>query len=1133
MGKKMAENDNLNDGITLGGDVAENTGTAEGISLGGDEQTRNDEPKTDSENAKDTGAQNPKDSANNAENTEAKIDDKNRVDVREFYETLVEPFLENYTGLDFAVDYENFLKIGRIPAVEIYRIADIQVYKAITEDDKKRIKEWCRQWGAEAQKLGNKEQQKREALDAAIPTFMYLFTQETKNDDLRDSLKKIAWANLDSLIKDKCSDKIVELDELSSIQDAAIDLGLLDMSDTNSREEFKKELKEKIEYYGAKIDTIHVAMKRFFEEHSEKDSTFTINTTYSQTELINEFQRLKEFHVKLYPEESVKFDNFPTFLAECGIVLKDKIKYFEDDYFDDFKKHVNLKQLQQSIYKGTKKLAMCKEYGFSDRDWETFEKKHNIIPISDQELMRINQRNGIIKNSLKVGGVVAMLAVLFILFRVFFPNEFTAIVSKIAPSEEMKRQNIEIQKAKAEQQKALAEAKAAQERQIAMEKAEQEKALNEERAAREREKYEEEKRLEEERRNREPKTYTVGMGSSYDFHNLQDAVNASKDTDTIILAPGVYKSTANINKRITITSSPDIVSAIKSKYFSSRDVPIIVIDTKSQSKVTANVKISGVVFTTNSALGFTAFSKYLESSANYDRKVGANVSKRGIKWTNFSEDPMSSSYKSMLDISANVDFDGVVFADAPQNGVTLISGSQTFNTCYFANITNNAVLALGHSSATFSSLNVDYTACGAGIKVKEHSTISIANAEFKKCHTGIYTEGEAKGSGTNIKFNSSTIASIRSSGNSNITYSGIEIKNNLLKGSAGIAVEGKSNSTFENVDIQKTYAGIVVAGNSNPAIDGCKVLNSTNYGIVFTENAGGRLSNFETYGNIRGIMVQKKSAPLIAKGRVHDNKEAGITFTGSAKGHIEEVESYANSTGFSINDNTSPVITKSKAYSNNNGFLSSENNTAVIANSESYKNNNSGFAIYEVGSAKFKAKNTIDGCKFTQNKNDGIRFQGATQGTIINTISALNGTGSGVSISESAYVIIRNSRFTGNKFGLRNAGKGVCGVSDSAFEENNDSGALIEGNTKTLAKDCTFDKNLDGFYVKGNAYVEATQCSMSQNSNIGLSIRENSTGKYTNCLTKGNKKKNTENITKAQTKPQFDNDFMTSVKNFF
>ena len=311
------------------------------------------------------------------------------------------------------------------------------------------------------------------------------------------------------------------------------------------------------------------------------------------------------------------------------------------------------------------------------------------------------------------------------------------------------------------------------------------------------------------------------------------------------------------------------------------------------------------------------------------------------------------------------------------------------------------------------------------------------------------------------------------------------------------------------------------------------MLNSTNYGIVFTENAGGRLSNFETYGNIRGIMVQKKSAPLIAKGRVHDNKEAGITFTGSAKGHIEEVESYANSTGFSINDNTSPVITKSKAYSNNNGFLSSENNTAVIANSESYKNNNSGFAIYEVGSAKFKAKNTIDGCKFTQNKNDGIRFQGATQGTIINTISALNGTGSGVSISESAYVTIRNSRFTGNKFGLRNAGKGVCGVSDSAFEENNDSGALIEGNTKTLAKDCTFDKNLDGFYVKGNAYVEATQCSMSQNSNIGLSIRENSTGKYTNCLTKGNKKKNTENITKAQTKPQFDNDFMTSVKNFF
>ena len=173
-------------------------------------------------------------------------------------------------------------------------------------------------------------------------------------------------------------------------------------------------------------------------------------------------------------------------------------------------------------------------------------------------------------------------------------------------------------------------------------------ALAEERAAREREKYEEEKRREEEIRNSQPKTYTVGIGSGYDFQNLQEAVDASKDTDTIILSPGVYKSTANIGKRITITSGQGTVAAIKSKYFASKDVPVIVLDSGKQSKITADVKISGVVFTGNKSLSFTSFTGYQENSATYDRRYSANVAKSGLKWTKFSEDPMSSSYKSLL-----------------------------------------------------------------------------------------------------------------------------------------------------------------------------------------------------------------------------------------------------------------------------------------------------------------------------------------------------------------------------------------------------------------------------------------------------------------------------------------------------
>lgn len=1047
-----------------------------------------------------------------------------RVGVREFYEKIVEPVVGSITGQgqEFAIQFAEKLKNGKVPAVDIYNVAGMKVYSLSTEDDRKRISSWCDEWTKEAQKLGNREQEKRENLSFAIPEFRNLFMHQSLCEELRNSLLDIAWVKLDALINATCSDKIVELEEVCSIQDAAVELGLLDLSSGESRRDFKERLAEKTKELGAEIDTIEEAFKRFYNEKKEKDPTITIDTNFSKTELVVEFQRLKKFHVKLFPEDSDKFNDLEEFMNSCGIVLKDKIQYFEEDYFDDFKKHVKLSQLQQSIYKGTKKLAMCKEYGFSETDWEKFEKKHHIKPISDEELVRMNQRNGIIKNSLKVGGVVLGLVVMFIAFRVCFPNQYTYIVSQIAPDEEQKALNIARQTAKAEL-----------ERKIAQEKAEREMALAEERAAREREKYEEEKRREEEIRNSQPKTYTVGIGSGYDFQNLQEAVDASKDTDTIILSPGVYKSTANIGKRITITSGQGTVAAIKSKYFASKDVPVIVLDSGKPSKITADVKISGVVFTGNKSLSFTSFTGYQENSATYDRRYSANVAKSGLKWTKFSEDPMSSSYKSLLSVSANVDFEGVAFVDSSHDGVTLITGNHRFDSCHFANMMNNAVLVLGKSFAKFDSPTICYTVCGSGIKAKENSTIEISNAEFMKCHNGIYTSGNSKGTAASISLTSSTIAAIRSCDNSAINYTGVKITESRLSGAAGIAIDGASASTFTDVDVQKTFAGAVVAGKSNPSFENCKFLETSKYGIVFTENAGGALKNADITGSVRGIIVEKKAAPLITNTKVHHNEEAGVTFYGEAKGHLENVESYSNTTGFSINDSTYPVITHSKAYSNNTGFLSSENNKAVIADCDSFRNNASGFAVYEDGSAAFKAQNIIDGCRFYENKWDGISIRGAVSVAITNTESQGNQFAAGLSATETAAVSVKNSRFTGNKFGAKIGGRVSLSASDSSFDKNSDSGAFMDGNSKVSFERCTFDNNLDGFYSAANAYITASDCSMSKNSNIGLSIRDTSTGEFKDCLNRGNEKKNMDNKSKAGKKPQFDNSFSISLKNLF
>lgn len=363
----MADNESgIDFEVTLGGDIDEKAeADAQKEKNGNGDNANSDEPISESKNG-------------------------GRVGVREFYEKIVEPVVGSITGQgqEFAIQFAEKLKNGKVPAVDIYNVAGMKVYSLSTEDDRKRISSWCDEWTKEAQKLGNKEQEKRENLSFAIPEFRNLFMHQSLCEELRDSLLDIAWSKLDALINATCSDKIVELEEVCSIQDAAVELGLLDLSSGESRRDFKERLAEKTKELGAEIDTIEEAFKRFYNEKKEKDPTITIDTNFSKTELVVEFQRLKKFHVKLFPEDSDKFNDLEEFMNACGIVLKDKIQYFEEDYFDDFKKHVKLSQLQQSIYKGTKKLAMCKEYGFSETDWEKFVEGHghdNPLPWSVQE----------------------------------------------------------------------------------------------------------------------------------------------------------------------------------------------------------------------------------------------------------------------------------------------------------------------------------------------------------------------------------------------------------------------------------------------------------------------------------------------------------------------------------------------------------------------------------------------------------------------------------------------------------------------------------------------------------------------------------------------------------------------------
>ena len=138
----MADNESgIDFEVTLGGDIdekAEAEADAQKKKNGNGDNANSDEPISESKN-------------------------EGRVGVREFYEKIMEPVVGSITGQghEFAIQFAEKLKNGKVPAVDIYNVAGMKLYSLSTEDDRKRISSWCDEWTKESQKLGNKEQEKR------------------------------------------------------------------------------------------------------------------------------------------------------------------------------------------------------------------------------------------------------------------------------------------------------------------------------------------------------------------------------------------------------------------------------------------------------------------------------------------------------------------------------------------------------------------------------------------------------------------------------------------------------------------------------------------------------------------------------------------------------------------------------------------------------------------------------------------------------------------------------------------------------------------------------------------------------------------------------------------------------------
>ncbi len=310
--------------------------------------------------------------------------------IEEFYESMVSGF-ENSRGSD----YRLYLLQGNVSASVVYGIVGLGMFATPTEEESERIAKWCGEWQKEAEKFIRVDVSKSEITAECAAVLKSLFTNRYMNEELNESLKNISFGQLDLIIRSKCSDRIVELDEMLEIMENAARLGFLESTD---RKTFIEKIKGEIFTLGAKIDTVQSAFVRYFNDRKNIDPVNAVNSEKNRLILAKKCMEFSVVSAKIYGEEAnndEKFyiENLPSFLEECSLKLDSPVESFKINYFAQFKNSHNISEpLPASDFSELQAGAIM--YGLSQDDWKFFLDENSIfLEVIDDRQAEIDALN--------------------------------------------------------------------------------------------------------------------------------------------------------------------------------------------------------------------------------------------------------------------------------------------------------------------------------------------------------------------------------------------------------------------------------------------------------------------------------------------------------------------------------------------------------------------------------------------------------------------------------------------------------------------------------------------------------------------------------------------------------------------
>ena len=563
----------------------------------------------------------------------------------------------------------------------------------------------------------------------------------------------------------------------------------------------------------------------------------------------------------------------------------------------------------------------------------------------------------------------------------------------------------------------------------------------------------------------------IKVGPEQIVKSIQLAINMIDEDGTISVDAGLYKEHLDFSKSVKFIGCRD---SIFNK--SSRELPIVILDSSKACEISVPVEIEGIVFTHNEEISFDNLNTYIR----YDEQLDT-INKEASH-----ESRPLTFHEPLLRIKSDFILRNIGLFDSKGDGIIFFRNSgeisnSAISRCHYG------IYCKGDPSASITNTQISYCG-GEGILAQCFSNLQISNCDiFSNIGGGIrdfrgdicsiqefHASGEINIKNSHIHNNSRGLylyhfaasavekCIIYDNNGIGISIASGTLSNSEIYGNTSHGIMADNDVNIRSCDIHENEkSGIWIGRNAAPVVEKCNIHNNEKIGIEIRHSASGTYSNCDIHDNeCQGISVLEEAKGSFKNCHIHNNKRNGIWVYGNAAPIVEKCK---------IHDNK----TDGELYS---GILAGDDSKPQISGCEIFGHLGNG--IWE----RKQAGGTYTNCNIHNNELRGVAIQDSASGTFSNC-DVHDNKQNGIWVRGNAVPIIEN-----------------CKIYDNKTEGKLYSGILADDDSKPKISGCEIFGHLDdGIWVKKQASGTYANCNIHNNNQRGVEIQDSASGTFSNC----------------------------------